>query len=63
MKNRFFLWVAACLVLLLGISFSVPAKSADIDRSGYTEADKAYYLPEDLFVLIQPGLEADVLSF
>jgi hypothetical protein len=62
MKNRFFLWVAACLVLLLGISFSVPAKSADIDRLGYTEADQEFYLPEALFVLIQPGVEADVLS-
>jgi len=60
MKNRNHLWLAAFPVLLLGISLSVPARSPDIDRVGYTEADQAFYLPEDLFVLIQPGVVADV---
>jgi len=63
MKNRFFLWVAACLVLLLGISFSVPAKSADSDRFGFTEADKAYYLTEELFLLIAPGIDFTLIDF
>jgi hypothetical protein len=43
MKNRFYFWLAACLVLLLGISFSVPAKSDDSSRAGFTEADAEYY--------------------
>ena len=63
MKNRFYLWLAACLVLLLGISFSVHAKSADTSRAGFTEADAEFYLPESLFLLIQPGVDIEIIDF
>jgi hypothetical protein len=63
MKNRFYLWLAACLVLLLGISLSVPAKSADTSRPGFTEADSEYYLPEEVFLLIQPGVDIEIMDF
>ena len=65
MKNRFYIWIAACLVLLLGISFSVPAKSEGVDRAalGFTEADQAYHMPEELFVLIMPGVEFTLVDF
>jgi hypothetical protein len=63
MKNRFYFWLAACLVLLLGISFSVPAKSDDSSRAGFTEADAEYYLPDDVFFFFRPGLEFELISF
>ena len=63
MKNRFYLWLAACLVLLLGISLSVPAKSAETSRPGFTEADSEYYLPDNVFLLIQPGVEFTLMDF
>jgi formylmethanofuran dehydrogenase subunit E len=65
MKNRFYLWLAACLVLLMGISISVHAKSAAVDRAalGFTEADQAYYMPEELFLLIMPGVEFTLVDF
>jgi hypothetical protein len=64
MKNRIYLWLATCLVLLPGISFSVPAKSEGIDRSalGYTEADQAYYLPEAVFQIVRPGVVAEFIE-
>ena len=65
MKDRFYLWLAACLVPLLAVSVSVHAKSAGIDRSalGFTEADQAYHMPEELFVLIMPGVEFTLVDF
>ena len=63
MKNRFYLWLAACLVLLLGISLSVPAMSAETSRPGFTEADSEYYLPEEVFLLIQPGVDIEIMDF
>jgi formylmethanofuran dehydrogenase subunit E len=65
MKNRFCLWLAACLVLLMGISLSVHAKSASVDRSalGFTEADQAYYLTDELFTLIAPGIDFELIDF
>ena len=61
-RNRFSLWLAACLVLLLGISVSVPAWSADTSRAGFTEADAEYYLPDSAFLLIQPGVDVEILE-
>ena len=63
MKNRFYLWLAACLVLLLGIGFSVHAKSADTSRGAFTEADKAYYLPESIYTLVDPGVNYTLIDF
>jgi len=62
MKNRFSLWLAACLVLLLGISISVPAKSDDSVGAGFTEADAEYFLPEDVFFFFRPGLKFELTS-
>ena len=62
MKNRFYFLLTSCLVLLLGISFSVPAKSADEGRGGFTEADGEYYLPEELFFFVRPGLDFELVS-
>ena len=63
MKNRFSLWLAACFVLLLGISLSVPAKSAESGNAGFTEADQAYYLPEALVLLLRPGIDFTLIDF
>jgi hypothetical protein len=62
MKNRYS-WLGACLVLLLGISFAVTAKSADTNNAGFTEADKAYYLPEALVLLLRPGIDFTLIDF
>jgi len=63
MKNRFYLWLAACVVLLLGISLSVPAKSAETSRPGFTEADTAYYLPDSIYTLVDPGVNYTLIDF
>jgi len=63
MKNRIYLWLAATMVLLLGISLSVPAKSDDVKRPGFTEADQAYYLDEELYTFIRPGLVFTLIDF
>ncbi len=63
MKNGFYSWLAACMVLLLGISDSVPAKSEDPGRTGFTEADKAFYLDEVLVTFIRPGLVFTLIDF
>jgi len=63
MKKRFNAFIAAGMVLLLGISLSVPAKSADTDRAGFTEADAEFYLPEQLFTYLQPGVDFELVSF
>ena len=63
MKNRIYWWLAACMALLLGISVSVPAKSDDVSRPGFTEADQAFYLDEELFTFIRPGLEYELIDF
>jgi len=62
MKNRFCLWLAASLVLLMGISLSVPAKSAATSRPGFTEADAEFYMPENVFLLIQPGVDIEIID-
>jgi hypothetical protein len=62
MKKRFYLWLAACFVLLLGISISVPAKSDDSVGAGFTEADAEYFLPEDVFFFFRPGLKFELTS-
>jgi len=63
MKNRFYVLPAACLVLLLGISPSVPAKSADAGRPGFTEADAEYYLSDQQFFFFRPGVDFELISF
>lgn len=63
MKNGFYSWLAACMVLSLGISDSVPAKSEDPGRAGFTEADKAFYLDEVLVSFIRPGLVYTLIDF
>jgi len=62
MKKRFSLWFTAGMVLLLGVGLSVPAMSADSGRAGFTEADAEYYLPDSAFLLIQPGVDIEILD-
>lgn len=63
MKNRIYWWLAACMALLLGISVSVPAMSDDASRPGFTEADKAFYLDDELYTFIRPGLVYELIDF
>jgi hypothetical protein len=63
MKNRNYWWLVACMCCLLGISVSVPAKSDDTGRPGFTEADQAFYLDEELYTFIRPGLEYELIEF
>jgi hypothetical protein len=63
MKNRCFFVLAACLFLLLGIGFSAPAMSADANRPGFTQADAEYFLPDNVFLLIQPGVDIEIIDF
>ncbi len=63
MKNRYQRWLAACMFMLLGISIALPAWSNTADRPGFTAADKAYYLPEDYYIFIRPGLVLTMLDF
>jgi hypothetical protein len=61
MKNRFSGWLTACLVLLSGIGLAGTAISGD--RAGFTEADQAFYLDEELFTFIRPGLDFELIDF
>jgi len=63
MKKQFNLWLASCLVLLLGISVSVPAMSADTGNTAATEADQAGNLTEQLIVLLNPGIDFMLIDF
>ena len=63
MKSPSFSQFTACLLLLLGIFLSVPAMSADASRPGFTEADAEYHLPDNVFLLIQPGVDIEIIDF
>lgn len=63
MKNRYSIWLFLCLVLLLGVSFSIPAKSDVAGNPGFKKAEAAYYLPEDIFTLIEPGVVIELIEF
>jgi hypothetical protein len=47
---------------MAGIGFAGPASSNDTDRPGYTEKDAAYYLPEAVFEIVRPGVEAEFID-
>ena len=61
MKNRFYGLLALCLALILGIGASTAAVAAE--RGGFTEADQAFYLDEQLFTFIRPGLDFELIDF
>jgi hypothetical protein len=63
MKKQFNLWLAVCLVLLLGISVSVPAKSAVPANAGATEAEQAGMTTEQLVVFLNPGIDFTLIDF
>jgi len=63
MKIPRFSLFSACFVLLLGICLSAPAMSADVSRPGFTEADAEYHLPDNVFLLIQPGVDIEIIDF
>ena len=62
MKKRFCWRLATSAVLMAGIGFAGPASSDDTDRPGYTEKDAAYYLPEAVFEIVRPGVEAEFIE-
>ena len=51
------------LMLSLGTSSSLLAKSVDADGGGYTAKDKEYYLTEAEVAFIRPGLVFEILDF
>jgi formylmethanofuran dehydrogenase subunit E len=63
MKKQFNLWLVFCIVLLLGISFSVPVQSAGSMNEGATEADQAAMTTEQLIVLLNPGIDFTLIDF
>lgn len=63
MKNRLFWVLVTSLALLLGVTTVVSAKSEDTSRAGFTEADQEYYMTEDLYFLINPGVDFELIDF
>lgn len=63
MKKQFNLWLAVCLVLLMGISVSVPARSADQGFTAAIEAGQAGESPETLVVQLFPGIDFTLIDF
>lgn len=60
MKNRLFCMLIAGMVLMFGSATWVSASSGDAE---YTEADKEYYLSDQLLSFIRPGLEFELIEF
>ena len=63
MKNRLFWCIAAGLVLFMGTSSLVSAKSDSTGNGGFTEADKEFYLESDYIDFIMPGVEFELMDF
>ena len=62
MKNRFFGWLAVCLVLLLGAGAAVSAAGDNSDRTGFTEADAEYYMEDSVYGFFRPGVDFHLVS-
>jgi len=62
MKNRLFWTLIAGTMLMMGVSSSASAKSGDPGDTGFTKADKEFYLTESQIAFIRPGLELEILD-
>ena len=62
MKNRLFWTLIAGTMLMMSVSTSASAKSADPGDRGFTKADKEFYLTESQIEFIRPGLELEILD-
>jgi len=63
MKNRLFWGLIAGLVLLMSTTTLVSAKSDGTDRVGFTEADSEFYMTDELFFFIRPGVVFELVDF
>ncbi|MDH3925966.1 MAG: hypothetical protein OET41_15325, partial [Xanthomonadales bacterium] len=63
MKKQFNLWLAVCLIVLLGISVSVPANSADQGFTATIEASQSGNTTETLVVQLFPGIDFELIDF
>jgi hypothetical protein len=61
MKIQLIRLLVVGLVLMLSSSTFVAAKDSG-DKGGYTQRDNEYYLTEDQFGFIRPGLEVEILD-
>ena len=57
MKNRLFWTLIAGTMLMMSVSTSASDKSGDPVDTGFTKADKEFYLTESQIEFIRPGLE------
>ncbi|MBT8048567.1 MAG: hypothetical protein KJO92_09135, partial [Gammaproteobacteria bacterium] len=62
MKNRLFWSMIAALMLVTGISAGASAEGTP-DRVGFTAADKAFHLTDELFFYYRPGLVVDIVDY
>ena len=62
MKNRLFWTLIAGTMLMMSVSTSASAKSGDPVDTGFTKADKEFYLTESQIEFIRPGLELEILD-
>jgi len=62
MKTRLIWVLIAGMVLMLGASSWVSAKSGDPGDGGYTAADKEYYLTEAEMIFVRPGLVLEIID-
>ena len=62
MKNRLIWGLVAGSILILSTSSAVSAVSEGPGNTGYTEADKEFYLTEAEIAFIRPGLELTILD-
>ena len=63
MKKRLFWLLTMSLVMLLGVSTTVQAKSEVAANNGYTAADQEYYMTESFYIFFRPGLDFELVSF
>ena len=62
MKTRLIWVLIAGVVLMLGTSSWVSAKSGDPGDGAYTATDKEFYLTEAEVAFIRPGLEVEIMD-
>ncbi|NND57359.1 MAG: hypothetical protein HKN57_08905, partial [Xanthomonadales bacterium] len=62
MKNRLFWSMIAALMLVTGISAGASAEGTP-DRVGFTAADKAFHLTDELFFYYRPGLVVEITDY
>ena len=62
MKSRLFWMLIASLLLFMGSSTLVSAKSGESGDGNYASADKEKYLTENQIAFIRPGLELEIMD-